>query len=217
MIKVIILDFDGVIVESLDIKDQAFRDLFSNYPEHIDEIMKYQSEYNPFSRYIKFEHIVTNILGETYDEERKQELGTRFSQLVQQKVIECPYVKGAEEFLRYFSAIVPLYVASSSPQVELKEILKARGIDGYFKGIYGTPWVKYDVFQEVMSDEKVTPELVAYVGDSNEDLAVAEKTGVFFIGRVNQEIFRDSTIFTYPDLVGAKEHLQGMIDRAGES
>ena len=62
MIKVIILDFDGVIVESLDIKTQAFRDLFSNYPEHIDEIMNYQLEYNPFSRYIKFEHIVTNIL-----------------------------------------------------------------------------------------------------------------------------------------------------------
>lgn len=32
MLKLIILDFDGVIVEPADIKTEAFRKLFSNYP-----------------------------------------------------------------------------------------------------------------------------------------------------------------------------------------
>ena len=212
MIKVIVLDFDGVIVESLDIKTQAFRDLFSDYPEHIDDIMSYHIEHNAISRYIKFEYIVTHILGETYDEARTRELGARFSQLVQQKVTECPYVNGTEEFLTYFSARVPLYVASSTPKEELDEIIKARGIDRHFKGTYGTPWQKYDVLQKVMLEEKVTPEMVAYIGDSNEDLAVAQKTAVFFIGRMNQEPFNDSAIPAYPDLVGVKLHLQGMVE-----
>lgn len=207
----LILDFDGVIVESLGIKTEAFRELFSDYPEHIDRIMRHHLEYNAFSRFIKFKHIVTQILGETYDEEREKELGTRFSQLVYQKVVECPYVKGAEEFLGYFSGLVPLFVASSSPREELVAIIKARGIDRYFKGMYGTPWQKYDVFLKVMSEEKVTPDEVAYVGDSNEDLLVAEKTGVFFIGRLNEEVFNSSSIAIYPDLTGVKAHLQGMI------
>ena len=212
MIRAIVLDFDGVIVESLDIKTQAFRDLFSDYPQHIDDIMSYHLAHNAISRYIKFEHIMNNILGETYDEERARELGTRFSKLVQQKVIACPYVKGAEEFLQYFSGRVPLYVASASPQEELVEIVKARAIDRYFQGIYGTPWEKYDVMQKVMSEEKVTPDAVVYVGDSKEDLVVAQKTGVIFVGRISGEPFNNPTIPSYKDLLGVKLHLQRMID-----
>ncbi|GAF78578.1 unnamed protein product, partial [marine sediment metagenome] len=33
MIKAIIFDFDGVIVESSDIKTEAFRELFQDYPQ----------------------------------------------------------------------------------------------------------------------------------------------------------------------------------------
>ncbi len=212
MIKVIVLDFDGVIVESVDIKTEAFRDLFGDYPQHIDDIMNYHLSHNAISRYIKFEHIVTHILGETYNEERAREIGARFSELVRQKVIECPYVKGVEEFLQYFSGRVPLYIASASPQEELEVIVKARAIDRFFKGVYGTPWEKHDVIQEVMAAEKVRLDEVAYVGDSEEDLALAQKTGVVFVGRVNKEPFGDAMIPSYPNLVGVKGHLQIMME-----
>lgn len=55
MIRAIVLDFDGVIVESLDIKTRAFRDLFSDYPQHLDKIMSYHLAHNAISRYIKFD------------------------------------------------------------------------------------------------------------------------------------------------------------------
>ena len=212
MIKTIILDFDGVIVESLGIKTEAFRDLFSDYPQHLEQIMSYHLAHNAISRYIKFEHIVTHILDETYDEERKKELGTRFSQLVRQKVIECPYVAGAEEFLQYFSPRVPLYVASATPQDELASIIRARGIDGHFKGIYGTPWEKYEIVQKVMLAEKVNPDAVAYVGDSQEDYKVAQETGIFFVGRINEEPLDSLGVLAYKDLFGVKQYLQKVID-----
>ena len=209
MSRVVILDFDGVIVESLGIKTQAFRDLFSDYPQHLDQIMSYHLAHNAISRYIKFEYIVTNILDEAYDAKRKKELGARFSKLVCQKVIECPYVAGAEEFLQFFSSKVPLYLASASPQEELKVITKARGIDRYFKGIYGTPWEKPDVIRKVLLEEKVVPEEAIYIGDSKEDYAVAQKTGVPFIGRINEESFDNLGIPVYQDLFGIKGYLQG--------
>ncbi len=212
MIRVIILDFDGVIVESLNIKTQAFRDLFNGYPRHLDEIMSYHLAHNAISRYIKFEHIVTHILGETYNTEREKELGARYSKLVCQKVIECPYVAGAEEFLQYFSPKVPLYLASASPQDEIEVIVKARGIDRYFKEMYGFPCKKYDVIHRVMSAEKVNPGAIAYIGDSREDYKVARETGVFFIGRMNEESFDNLGIPVYQDLFGVKTHLQRMID-----
>ena len=37
-IESIIFDFDGVIIESVDIKGWAFGKLFERYPEYVDEI-----------------------------------------------------------------------------------------------------------------------------------------------------------------------------------
>jgi len=213
MIKTIILDFDGVIVESLGVKIQAFRELFSDYPTQFEEIMNYLQAHNSISRYIKFEHIVKNILHQTYDEERKKELGTRFSRLVQQKVIECPYVTGAEEFLQYFAPRVPLYVASATPQEELEGIIRARGIQRYFKGIYGfPPWEKRQVVRKIMTEERLTPEDIAYVGDSHEDYKVAHETGIIFVARLNEEPFDTRGIPAYQDLTGVKKYLEKMVN-----
>ncbi len=40
MIKAILFDFDGVILESMDIKTKAFSKLFTKYPEYVDQIVK---------------------------------------------------------------------------------------------------------------------------------------------------------------------------------
>jgi len=39
MIKAIIFDFDGVIIESMDVKTKAFTFLFKDYLEHLPEII----------------------------------------------------------------------------------------------------------------------------------------------------------------------------------
>ena len=41
MIKAIIFDFDGVLVESTQIKTEAFRNLFSKWPDKVDEMVRY--------------------------------------------------------------------------------------------------------------------------------------------------------------------------------
>lgn len=56
MIEVIILDFDGVVVESVDIKTEAFRELFQEY-ENVDDIVQYHLQNNAISRFIKFKYI----------------------------------------------------------------------------------------------------------------------------------------------------------------
>ena len=48
MIKNIIFDFDGVILESVEIKTQAFAKLFSNYPLYIDEIISHHRNNSVF-------------------------------------------------------------------------------------------------------------------------------------------------------------------------
>jgi len=90
MIKVILLDFDGVIVESVDIKTAAFRELFQQHKNLVDKIVQYHLQNNAISRFIKFKHIYEDILGKKYNEKVEKELGKKFSKIVFQKVVKCP-------------------------------------------------------------------------------------------------------------------------------
>ena len=61
-LKVIALDFDGTLVESNLIKDQAFETIFSEWPEHKDEMMEWHLARNNISRREKFRYFVEEIL-----------------------------------------------------------------------------------------------------------------------------------------------------------
>ena len=57
VLSAVIFDFDGVIVESLDVKADAFRSLFADHPEHVDQIVRLHRENLGVSRYEKFRTI----------------------------------------------------------------------------------------------------------------------------------------------------------------
>ena len=206
MFKIIILDFDGVVVESVDIKTEAYRELFQVYNDHIDDIMKYHFDNNAISRYIKFKYIYENILRKNYNKEIEKELGDKFSDIVFKKVIECDFVKGAPEFLQYFSKLIPIYIASNTPQIELNKIVERKNIKKYFKQVFGSPpGNKMDFIKKAMENENANSNQVLYIGDMIEDYKIAEKNGIVFVGRKNVESFDHLNIPNFPDLFKIKE------------
>lgn len=184
MLKLIILDFDGVVVESTDIKTTAFRKLFSDYPEHVDAIVEYHKKHAGVSRYEKFSYIYENILKQSLGEEKKAELGRRFSALVVEEIKACPLVPGTLEFLKNYSKKFKLFIASSTPEEELRYLVKERGLEGYFQGVYGAPSKKSEIALQIMKEENVKKEEILFIGDSTTDCMGAEKAGVSFVGRV---------------------------------
>lgn len=184
MLKLIILDFDGVIVESTDIKTEAFRKLFSDYPKQVDIIVEYHKKHAGVSRYEKFSYIHENIFRRPLDEEKLAELGERFSALVVDEIKTCPLVSGALEFLEKYSKRVKLFIASSTPEDELRYLVKARGLQKYFRGMYGAPSKKSEIASRITEGEGVKKGDAMFVGDSAADHAEAEKAGIPFIGRV---------------------------------
>jgi phosphoglycolate phosphatase-like HAD superfamily hydrolase len=184
MLKALILDFDGTLVESVGIKDRAFHTLFaSDYPDRIDEIMAYHLAHNATIRFDKFRHITEAILRERYTAARAKELSDRFSALVAGAIAACPAVEGLDEFLNALQPRLPLYLVSVSPEDELMEILRARELAGRMKGIYSASWSKPDAIRDILRREGVGPEAAIFVGDTPEDRRAAEQTGVCFIGR----------------------------------
>lgn len=185
MFKVIILDFDGVILESMAIKTNAFKELFKNYPEHIDAIVEYHIKNGGVSRYKKFSYIYNNILKQPINEDKLKELGEMFSHLVLQQMLKCPFVHGVQEFLEEYSKKASIFIASGTPQEELHFIVKKRGLLDYFKGVYGTPALKSEIIGHILDEEAVRKEEAIFVGDALSDYEDAKKICVPFVARFN--------------------------------
>jgi phosphoglycolate phosphatase len=183
-LKAIVFDFDGVILESMNIKTQAFRDLFSDYPEHQEAIVKLHLDNGGMSRFEKFRIIYREFLGKHLTDADTDEMGQRFSRLVFDSVLKCPYVTGAHEFLEKVHKTYELYVASGTPQDELREIVRLRGLDHFFRNVYGSPDSKVTILARIMLEQSLKPEEVVFVGDAMGDYRSAKETSVHFIGRV---------------------------------
>jgi phosphoglycolate phosphatase-like HAD superfamily hydrolase len=205
--RAIILDFDGVIVESNQIKHTAFSELFSQFPQYHDEIMAYHLRNNAVDRHKKFRFIMESIMHETYSSDRAHAWSEQYSGMTRQKIIACPYVRGAEEFIRDLGRILPLFLASATPQDELNLILDERGMTGSFQGIYGAPLKKIKIFEEIARKSSLTPDEIIFIGDSREDFISARDFGCNFIGRISGYNFKDVPARCFQDLYEIKAYI----------
>ncbi|MCX6701242.1 MAG: HAD family hydrolase [Methanomicrobiales archaeon] len=184
MISTIILDFDGVILESVTVKTEAFRTLFSFVPEHVDEIVQFHKDNGGMSRFDKFQYIYKNILKEDLTQSKFNELSKKFVDIVFKEVIKAPYVPGAKEFLETYHSKIPLYVVSATPEEELIQIIQKRGMSHYFKKVFGAPRKKAECISEIVKLTGSPPEYVIFIGDAKNDFEAARAAGVRFIGRI---------------------------------
>jgi phosphoglycolate phosphatase-like HAD superfamily hydrolase len=207
LVKVIILDFDGVVVESNNIKHRAFSEIFKAYPAHYEEIMAYHFAHNAVNRHAKFKYIMKNILKEDYDEEQAGVWAAKFSDLTRNQIINCPYVEGALEFILYFYDKLPLYIASATPEDELEIILKKRGLEKYFKGRFGAPTPKVKMFSKIVANEEVKPADLLFIGDSPEDCAAADEFGCGFVARSSGSVMAKTGAKAFKNMLEIKKYI----------
>ncbi|WP_292520358.1 HAD family hydrolase [Methanoculleus sp.] len=184
MLTTLILDFDGVIVESLPLKTAAFKKIFSFAPEHLDEIIAFHLENGGMSRYDKFRHIYANILHEPLTPKQEERLASEYVGMIFESMLTVPYTKGAEDLLRDCSSALPLYIVSATPEGEMHEIARRRDLTKYFVRIYGSPKTKAECIREILNETGASPEEALFVGDAPNDWQAAYETGVRFVARI---------------------------------
>lgn len=179
------LDFDGVILESADIKTRAFTEMYRPYGDDVlAAALAHHKAHGGISRRQKIRHCHATLLGRTLTVEELDRLALHFSHLVEDAVVGAAWVPGAEALLASLRDRLPMFVVSGTPEVELRRIVARRGIADWFHEVRGSPPEKPPIIRELLADHGLAADRVLFVGDSMTDHDAAAATGLAFVGRV---------------------------------
>lgn len=202
--KAIAYDFDGTLVESIEMKTEAFKELFSEYPEKWQEIREYHLTNEGISREIKIPYIYRKILNTQVSPKRNQYLIDRYSVMVYEKMLSVPFVKGAYELLSADRGVRRQFIASGTPQSELRRIFEKRDLSRFFDGVYGSPESKVQIVKNWSEKRKIPTDEMLFVGDAQSDYDAAISLGMDFVWRKRdfdpKKIIADKFFITINDM-----------------
>lgn len=179
----IVFDFDGVLVQSVDVKTRAFAALYEPYgADVVRRVAAWHLEHGGVSRYEKFRHFHRAFLNKELPVVEETQLAARFSVLVEEAVIAAAWAPGAHEFLETYASRLSLFVASGTPEEELRRIIERRAMTRYFVGVAGAPRRKGEILHDFLRRQDVPPHRMLMVGDAMTDFAGATEANLPFLG-----------------------------------
>lgn len=184
-LRAVVFDFDGVILESADVKTDAFVELYAAHGEDVvGRVREHHLANLGISRFKKFAWIAENVLGRPLTDDESAALGRRFSDLAFARVLAVPFVPGAKAALAALGERkLPMFVASGTPQDELRLIVARRGLAAAFHEVHGAPREKPEILRDLLARHELRPEDVLFVGDGMSDYKAACAVGTPFLAR----------------------------------
>jgi phosphoglycolate phosphatase-like HAD superfamily hydrolase len=194
--QIVFWDFDGVIKDSVMVKSAGYEKLFLPFGEDVvKRVNKHHNVHGGISRYEKIP-LYLSWAGEPANPIQVQDFCDRFSELVQQAVVDSPWVPGVCEYLSSHYADQCFVLITGTPQKEIEEILHTLNITRYFRNVYGAPKAKTIMVKDVLERLSCPFEQALVIGDSGTDLEAAKNNNVAFLLRrtsLNKELQKQFT------------------------
>ena len=181
--NIIFWDFDGVIKDSVDVKTEAYENLFLPHGVEITRRVRQHHEANGgVSRFDKIP-LYLEWAGQSATPEQIEKYYQQFSQAVVQAVIDSPWVPGVRGYLLKYYMEQYFVLVTATPQDEIEKILASLKLSHCFKEIFGAPTKKDRAIKEVLERLKCSPDEAVVIGDSESDLLAAQANSVPFLLR----------------------------------
>ena len=194
-----------MVKETVNIKGDGFAELFRDHgPKLMNKIRAHHASRSGISRLEKIP-LYLKWAGLARDPKNVQYFCGRFSELVFQKVIEAPWVPGAQELLRCNPWQQKFYLVTATPQKEMEAILAALDLTVVFKGVFGAPVKKADAIRRILESSGMPKELCLFIGDSQADKQAASIANIPFLLREhfdNPELQSDRSIPRVANFLG---------------
>lgn len=184
MIKTIIFDFDGVILDSMPMKTHAFADIFKEFDSvAVDKLLEFHIQNGGISRYVKIRYFFEDILGEAISDEKVLGYADKFSDIVTKELIKPKYIiKETFNFIESRFGKQKLFIASGADQRELRYLCETYQIESFFDGIYGSPTPKSMLVERILKETGHGANEAILIGDSINDYDAATQNKVPFYG-----------------------------------
>lgn len=188
--KYIFWDFDGVVIDSEEIRNEGFLKVLREYPqEQIDELLKYHKENGGLSRYVKFRYFFETIRKESITEKEVYKLSREFSIIMREKLAnKTLLINETVKFIRTYKKSYTMFIVSGSDKNELNELCGKLDISQYFSKIEGSPTPKVDLVHDILIENNIKPKDCLLIGDSINDYDAANANNIDFYGYNNPSL-----------------------------
>ena len=183
--NLIVFDLDGVILESLEAKTDAFSELYNEYGKNIvSKVRNYHLQNGGVSRFKKIEFFHKNYLNKNLSNDELNKLSNKFAKIVYTKVIKSHFVRGFYNFINSINNSSYICLSTGTPTSEAEKILKEKKIIKFFSEIYGSPSEKKSHLQKILNGREFNKKL--FFGDASSDYEAAIEYNFKFILREHQ-------------------------------
>jgi phosphoglycolate phosphatase-like HAD superfamily hydrolase len=176
----LVLDCDGVILDSNKVKTNAFYQGTLPYGEAAAEAMvEYHVANGGVSRYKKFAHFLEQIVAGQVGPDLAALLEA-YANYARGGLHSCAIAPGLLA-LREQTPNARWLITSGGDQAELRDVFAQRGIANLFDGgIFGSPDDKYEILKREMFTENIQQPAL-FIGDSKYDYEVSVLAGMDFV------------------------------------
>lgn len=177
-----IFDCDGVILDSNALKISAMKCTLLELKfteQETERCVRFFSDNFGKSRFYHIQHFVNEVLDIAH--EKREDFNKKILSSYSSKCTEL-YLKSSltPNFIEFIESLPgDKYVASGSEQEELRNVFKLRGLDKYFREVFGSPTKKTILVKNIV--EKNECKKILMIGDAVSDYEASEENGIDFV------------------------------------
>jgi len=194
MIKNILFDFDGVILDSMPIRDYGFKEIFKDFDDGlVNKLLEYHNQNGGLSRYVKIKYFYNKLLKQEISEDKIINYADNFSKIMKIKLVDKRYlIADTLKFIKESYKKYNLHIVSGSDEKELQYLCKELGIDSFFQSVNGSPTHKNILVENVLATNRYIESETILIGDSVNDYDAATENNLVFYGFNNPNLINVS-------------------------
>jgi phosphoglycolate phosphatase len=185
VIRCVVFDFDGTLVDSNRLKRDAWFRVFGSIgcpPDAVERLLAAHplADRTELIGRMLADPAVIARLGDRPDPAQATKLAAAYNDICETGQVTCAEMPGAPELLKELAGSFSLYVNSATPEEPLRRIIERRGWTEFFRGVYGRPRSKEENLALIASREGIPIRGIAMVGDGEADREAARTCGCQF-------------------------------------